>query len=119
MLTDLNYHIEGIIEEISQCPGNGSPQVTRGVAMDVHKGILKIGRYLNPQFDGSFYEWKHANDIQKTLTKMVFLRMILPTFVNYLPDEPAIRAHGEVLQEHLTHSIRFLEKKMYQMVFSG
>lgn len=118
MLTDLNYHVEGIIEGISQCPGNGSPQVTRGVAIDVHKGIMKIGRCLNPQFN-DICQWKHVNDISKTLKNLMFLQMILPTFVNHLPDEPAIRAHGEFLQEHLKHSILFLEKKMYHMIFSG
>lgn len=112
-LCDLHNIIDILILKMSQCPGEGSPQITRGVAMDVHKGIMKIGRYVNPCLQHGSYIFKTDDDVNFTIQKLMYLQMVLYRFVDAnIPDIPSLRAHAEILKEHLQYSIRFLEKKM-------
>lgn len=106
---DLHVHLNGLLSVLIACPRE-IPQIVRSVLFDVRKGVLQIGRFLDPRLN-KVVIFPNKWDIQHTIEKMIQLRIVLIMFlVHALPDEN--EHESDTLDEFLKYSISFLEKQM-------
>lgn len=106
---DLHIHLNGLLSVLINCPRE-IPQIVRSVWIDARKGVLRIGRFLDPR-STTFVFFSNKWDIQHTIDKMIQLRIVLIMFlVHALPEESD--RESDTLDEFLKYSISFLEKKM-------
>ena len=77
---------------------------------DVNKGVLRIGRYLDPRSNNVVF-FQNKGDIEYIIIKMNQLRGVLIRFlVHALPKESMHEL--DTLNEFITYSMLFLGKRL-------
>ena len=108
-VNDLHIHLDGLISMLLKCPLE-IPQSVRSVLFDVRKGVLRIGRYLDPRSNKVVF-FQNKGDVEHIIIKMNQLRGIFIRFlVHALPKESMHEL--DTLNEFITYSILFLGKRL-------
>jgi len=106
-LEDLHIHINRLITIIINCPFD-IPQIVRSATTDVRKGVLHIGRFLNPK-SKRVVSFRNAVDVYRLVEKMVQFRNVLVTFMYHVLPELGVHEANH-LDEYVLYSIRFLKR---------
>jgi len=106
-----HFHIDKIISIMIQS-SSSSPQITRGIAIDVTKLIVKLGGFLNPSNKNYIFENNVSIDTSDTLEKLKVLKQLFEEYcLSKIPYQTNIEDYLWSIYFIIEEIIRILRKK--------